>query len=65
MVLDLSLLDSRNRLWICLSKLIGSNKDDIYRVKYPLNPIYTPVEHSYYWTKCFRLLKGKNTKGGE
>lgn len=57
-VLDLTLLQNRDKLWIELASLIGAN-DKRYLMKYPINTIYTPVSYDYYWTIVKRLIKGK------
>lgn len=63
--LDLSLVESRRTLWLVVAQLLGSDRDNVYRAQFPLNTLYTPFDHSYYWTKCIRLVKGNKTKGGE
>ena len=63
--LDLSKVENRRQLWYAVATLIGSDKNNGYRQMFPLNYIYTPFEHSYYWTICSRIVKGKKTKGGE
>ena len=54
----LSSLETREKLWLAMAKLIGS-EDTQYQQRYPINPIYTPVAFKYYWKSLNRLVNGK------
>ena len=56
--LDLSQLQDREKFWVELARLIGSNTKAFINA-YPINNSYTPVAWDYYWTIFKRIIKGK------